>query len=221
MSSSVYLGDDVGSFDDISKKEADGRNIPNLQPKNTYENTYETPKIGNLANLCSNVKKVKDNLKTKLNYKIYNLMLPILILFLIIFFVLIWIKGNNTIKMSELNDNMIDANDSLKKAFDEYKILYDDSSKPTDIVKNALDILNLKQKEFNDIKASYNATIYTDNYCDKLSDLCNGIIGAILMVYIGSAGYKMIKHNKEINNCEVKSNSIMNIIKSKYKAFNK
>ena len=135
-----------------------------------------------------------DKLKTRLNYKIYNLMLPTLIIMLIIFCIVVWTKGNNSIKLLEIDEKKSFASDELNKVYDALQNSIDASGNSSDILSKEF---NKKQKELNDIKSNYNSAIHIDNYCDKFTDLCNGIIGAILMVYIGSAGYKMVVYNKK------------------------
>jgi hypothetical protein len=185
-----------------------------LQVKSSItEQNAKNLKMADVASVCLNTQHAVKKFKTRLNYRVYNLMLPTLLLFLIIFCILIWKKSSNSIKMSELNDNIITASDEFNKSSDAYDVIYANASAGHAALTKADEFRKQKQSELNDIKKYYNTTIYIDNYCDKLTDLCNGIIGAILMVYIGSAGYKMIKLNerndKDIKTCPLPAKTLL------------
>ena len=183
---------------------------PPLQLKSSIIDNNKNAKMANVANVCLNTQHIVKKFKTRLNYKIYNLMLPTLLLFLILFCILIWNKGNNSVKMLEIDEKKSIASAELNKVYDALQNSIDASGNSSDILYKEFD---KKQKELNEIKSNYNSSIHIDNYCDKLTDLCNGIIGAILMVYIGSAGYKMIRLNergdKNIPTCPIPNKSLL------------
>ncbi len=208
MSSPVHIDDNIddGELSFLQKQP--------LQVKSalTEQNNINL-NMADVATVCLNTQNVVKKFKSRLNYRIYNLMLPTLLLFLIIFCVLIWKKSSNTIKMSELSDNIIIASDEFNKSSDAYDAVYTNESAGHVTLTKADEFRKQKQSELDDIKKKYNYTIYIDNYCDKLTDLCNGIIGGILMVYIGSAGYKMIRLNerndKDIKTCPLPAKSLL------------
>ena len=220
MNTQIYT-EQVMPFDHIYQNDNNGPTFEDLSVLQTKSSVNgQIPKMANLTNVCMNMSHVINKLKTRLNYKIYSLMLPVLLIFLIVFCILVWKRGDNAIKMSELSDNLTTVSADLNKASDTYNMLYTDENVKNDILTAAFEHLNLKQKELNNIKSKYNSTIHIDNYCDKLADLCNGIIGAILMVYIGSAGYKMIRHNekhdKALPTCPLQSKSLMSRLKKNF-----
>lgn len=208
MSSPVHIDDntDDGELSFLQKQPLQVKSALNEQ-NNINLN------MADIATVCLNTQNVAKKFKTRLNYRVYNLMLPTLLLFLIIFCVLIWKKSSNSIKMSELSDNIIIASDEFNKSSDAYDAVYTNASVGHATVTKADEFRKQKQSELDDIKKYYNKTIYIDNYCEKLTDLCNGIIGAILMVYIGSAGYKMIKLNerndKDIKTCPLSAKTLL------------
>ncbi len=208
--------DDVQNFSNAWNNEnvADVQDIPGssgkislIVPKKTTDGFSKEVK------LCQNTQYAINKFKTRLNYKVYHFMLPTLLIFLIVFITLIWKRSNNSIKMLELSDKVNIASNEFNKVSDEYNALYLDPNTNRIIVSDAEKIRDDKQLILDKVRKDYYLTIYIDNICDKCSDLCNGIIGAILMIYVGSAGYKMIKFNEkkniEIPSCPIKKKTLL------------
>ena len=192
-------------IDDYVHNVIDNNNVTDFNSIN--ESNGSNPSMYGVVKKCVTTQRMIDKLKTRVNYKIYKLMLPTLIILFIAFFLLVFKKANSAVNMSTIDEKKNIISDEFNKSSDIYDKLKSDSTASNDSIISAENYRNQKQKELNDINDRYDANIYFDTFSDKFSDLLNGMIGAILMVYIGSAGYKMVlynmKKNKNMKSCKV------------------